>query len=410
VTRRLAQVSTVAGRTGPLVAAGALLGGLLAACSSGAEPTDDTEATQARRALLASEVDRVIVPAFERLVTSAEALQTAAAAYAAAAESGEAPSERMAAQAAFETMMQDLQVVELMQMGPYGPSMRFAGGLGIRDEMYSWPIVSACRVDQETVEAAYGDAGFFEAELPNVYGADALERLLYATGTDNACPAPHPINMQGSWTALGDEGIRVNRARYAAAVATQLAAEAGRVRDAWTSGFADGVRSPGEGASAYRTTQQAVDELFASIFYLEKEVKDTKLGAPLGVTAACDAGTCPDLLEARFAGASLAWVQANLQSFELLFHGGRPSDADAYGFDDLLAESGAPDLAMRMRAALDDARAAAAAAPTPLRDHLDDPAATALHGALVTLARDLKTQFVSVLALRVPSEGAADND
>lgn len=399
----------------PLVALGWIVVGAVACSSSpGAEDgPEETEATGARRALLDSIANRVIVPTFEALQAEAADLRSVTEAYDEAVRTGGGitTSARAAARAAFADFTLALQAAELLQLGPYGNPSRFTGGLGIRDEMYSWPIVSACRVDQETVEAVYEDPDFFDRELPNVYGADALERLLFAEGTDNACPDPHPINQDETWRELVASGLERSRAAYAARVAERLLEDATRARDAWTGGFADQLRAAGEAGSAYRTTQEAVDQLFASMFYLDRQLKDAKLGAPLGITALCTSDDgCPDLLESQHAALSLEWARANLSAFEQVFFGGGSDDAEAYGFDDLLEASGAPDLAARMRSNLEAARDAGADVPAPLRDHLDSPEARALHAAIQAFATDLKTQFVSVLALRLPNEGAADND
>ena len=69
------------------------------------------------------------------------------------------------------------------------------GAMGLRDEIYSWPTVNQCRVDPELVEAKFTDLGFFDQELNNVYGLDASEYLLFASGTDNACP-PQALSTQ----------------------------------------------------------------------------------------------------------------------------------------------------------------------------------------------------------------------
>lgn len=395
-------------RLGPTAAFLVLLSGCSENGEGGGDTPSPTGSTHARQQLLASVVDRAILPSLSLLVTETRKLSDAAATW---AQSPADAAARTSAQNAFVVASAALQRVEPMQMGPGGAVDSFVGGEGLRDELYSWPIVSACRVDQETVRAEYGDAGFFTSRLSNVYGLDALEYLLYAEGEDNACPASQTINASGSWrTLVGMPGaLPQRRAEYAAAVARQLAQDAVRLESAWTGGFAAEVKAAGEEGSRFSTTQGAVDGLFAAIFYLERAVKDTKLGSPMGITAACMTPSCPDIVESRHARLSLEWVRANLEGFGRIFLGGEDA-ATAYGFDDLLTASGFEALATTMREQLVAAQSAAEAATGPMQDTLETPSTRAVHARVDELARNLKTQFVSALALRVPNEGAADND
>ena len=389
------------GRRGVVALAGALG---LSACSSADTGEPPVDAPAERRALLRSVTDRVLVPAYAELADAAAALEAATADY--AAEISEARA--AAVTTAFARFADAAQAAEVYQIGPYGAASRFAGGQNIRDELYSWPVVNPCRVDRETLSTEYEVEDFFERKLVNVYGLDALEYLLFDADTDNACPASQ--GMDPEWEALGDAEIRDRRAAYAAVVSAQLRREADRLVEAWRDGFADALIRAGDGSTVYRTSQQALDELFASMFYVEKQVKDTKLGAPLGITAECADAVCPDLLESQHARLSGEWVGANLRAFVRLYYGGAQDEDGRFGFDGLLRASGAFGLADDFDARIADALTALDALPSPLAEHLDAPEAVDLHAALREIATLLKTQFVSVLALRVPDEGAADND
>lgn len=378
------------------------------ACSeSGDEQPMGPNGASTRSQLIAAVVDNAVVPSLETLVQETTALQMAIAAWAAAPSDAAALN---AARTAFSRASIALQRVELMQLGPAGAANSVIGGAGLRAELYSWPIVSACRVDQELVKAEYGQSTFFSSRLTNVYGVDALEYLLFREGMGNACPASQTINAMGTWRMLVDAGnLDSNRSAYASAVASQLAADAARLRDAWNSAFAADLKSAGESRSSFPSTQAALDDLFAAIFYLERELKDTKLGGPLGISSACMNNSCPDILESRHAQLSLEWIRANLEGFELVFLGGATAEA-GYGFDDLLAAEGFEDLATTMRGQLIAARAAADAAAAPMATQLETAETVEIYTRVNELARNLKTQFVSALSLRVPNEGAADND
>ncbi|MEM7677296.1 MAG: imelysin family protein, partial [Myxococcota bacterium] len=146
------------------------------ACGESTEPP--AENAQERQALLTSVTDNVILPAYQRLADTTASLATAAQAYANAAQNGEGQVELGAVQTAFTEAYAAMQYAEVLQIGPYGPASKFEAGQNVRDEVYSWPIVNACRVDQEIVSEDFAEEDFFEDSLVNVYGFDALEYLL----------------------------------------------------------------------------------------------------------------------------------------------------------------------------------------------------------------------------------------
>ena len=256
------------------------------ACGSSGDTT--AENAQDRQALLASVTDNVILPAYGRLADSTASLSTAVQAYADVVGTPEADQARATAEAAFRSAYEDMQYAELLQVGPYGPSSKFEGGQNIRDEIYSWPVASACRVDQEIVEAAlepgqgYEAPGFFDNSLVNVFGFDTLEYLLMYREADNSCPVQISINADGTWAQLDFAEVEQRRADYAARVADQIADRAQALQTAWTSGFADELRNAGQGSSIYSTSQQAADALFASMFYLEPNRQRYQASRPTG--------------------------------------------------------------------------------------------------------------------------------
>ena len=381
-------------------------------CGDNGGDAEEPNAAQ-RRAMLVSVTDQVIVPGFETFAADAETLAADVQAWATDVAAGNAPT-LATVDASFERAYRSMQYVELLQVGPYGAPSDFEGGLNIRDEVYSWPTRSACRVDQETAwtdpDDSYLQPDFVANSLVNVYGFDTLEYLLYVSDTSNACPASATLNMSGAWAALSDDAIRTRRAEYAVVVATEIARRAVEARDAWRNGFADDLKSAGTAGSRYATTQAGLDALFASMFYAERSVKDTKLAAPLGISMVCRETLCPDLVESQFAQISQVALSANLQAFADLYRGGPDSAADAIGFDDVLRDMGADDLADKLNAELTDVLAALPDVTDPMQAQLAAEEPRTLHTRLSTLMTTIKTEFVSVLALRVPNEGAADND
>lgn len=403
-------------RKGRLLALLGVTATLAAACEQGPTPPP-TEGEQGndRRALLASLGEHVILPAYRDFLSSAEALQAATGAYATAAASAQAPAEREGARNAWRQAMLRWQEAELYQVGPAGSSLKFMGGQNLRDEIYSWPTVNPCRVDQELVRGRYAEPGYFDTQVVNVYGLDALEYLLFHEGDTNACPSLSTINTDGSWQDLGREGRLQRRAAYAHAVASHLVASARKLVQAWepTGGnFLAQLANAGNGSTVYSSSQVGLDEVFASMYYLELRVKDLKLAVPAGISPTCQSNACPDSLELRWSRFSKEAIGANLRGFQKLFRGHESGEPQHLGFKGHLLARGATGLAENMAAETSTAiqvvesfqgtfEESLAAGPTGVRE---------VHAAVKRLTDDLKSQFVSTLNLSVPSEGAGDND
>jgi predicted lipoprotein len=394
---------------------GLLAAAVLVACSDPAPgPTPPSDGFD-RPGLLANLADHVVAPRLDRFVERSRALSMATAAHAEAlSRTASSAATLAAAQTAWVDTMAAMQGLEPMQIGPAGDVGVLTGGQGLRDRWYSWPTTRPCGVDTTVVNENYAAPTFLDDALVDLVGLDAMETLLFS-GPDNACAAPAEINMRGTWAALGDAEVARRRAAYAARLATGIQQAAERARAAWGApdggGFRDTLARAGGSGSDFRTAQAAVDEVFGGMFYLDRQVKDQKLGAPIGLSLPCTRPSCPELFEHARARRSKAALLANLTTFRAVFTGGEPGEARP-GFDDFLVTLGAPELAERMVTKIDDAIAAVEAVPGELEDAVtaDPSALRAAHAAVKTLTDDLKSQLVSVLNLRVPDEGAADND
>jgi hypothetical protein len=189
------------------------------------------------------------------------------------------------------------------------------------------------------------------------------------------------------------------------ALADALVVDAGRVIAAMND-FAPTWKGAGSGSS-YANAQAAVDELFAAMFYVELRVKDRKLAVPVGLHVDCANEVCPDQVESVFAQRSREQILANLEAARAILTGG-----EGEGFDDMLAALNGADLSTRMLADLDAAIAGFSAFEGTLQGALttDRESVVALHDLVKAFTDDLKAEFVTVLNLRVPQEGAGDND
>lgn len=410
----MGRVQTRDWRVGRLRAGTALLlsaAAALSSCSGAGNGGPDAGVdTFDRRAMFENLGANVVLPTYRDFAAKALSLEQAAAAWEGAVGTPTEATTREAAQQAWRDAMSIWQRAELMQVGPAGAMGSVSGGETLRDEIYSWPVVSTCRVDQELVAGNFGSPGFFEGALVNVYGLDALEYLLFYAAEQNTCPPQSPINASGQWAALGAAEIQRRRADYAHAAASWLRTVADDLVNRWepaNGNFVSELATAGTTGSIYETERMAADELFAAMFYLDLDTKDLKLAIPAGISATCTANTCPEAVESPWADFSKEELRGNLEGFRALLTGG-----EGLGFDDWLVARDSADLSAQLVTETDAAIAKVDAIPGTLVSALasNPESVRSAHAAVKRVSDLLKSQFVTVLNLSVPDEGAADND
>jgi predicted lipoprotein len=303
------------------------------------------------------------------------------------------------------------QEVELFRFGPMARSVD-PGGQDLRDQIYGWPLVSRCGIEERMVSHGYGGADI-AAALINVRGLGALEYTAFYAGTDNACSPFSTINAHGSWAALDATEIARRRAEYGAAVSANVVLHAKSVVERWSpsgGNFRAELTLAGQQSATYASEQKALNAVSDAMFYIEMEAKDWKLGRPLGL-GDCTTPTCPEALESPYALQSTSHLWHNLAGFRLLFQGCGAGNG-GFGFDDWLRAVGASDLADRMLAALAGAEEAVDRLDPPLEQAIaTDPArAMSVYAAFKVLTYMLKTEFVTVLNLEPPKPVQGDND
>jgi predicted lipoprotein len=397
-------MAKAAGSARSWLALGGLAAGGLAWQACGAPgAAGDTALAAAVSDALAAVGPSVVLPALADAREAATALQAAVQAW---QQSGDA-ADRAAAQDAWRDTMRAWQRVEVLQIGPAASSLTAVAGADLRDEVYSWPTTNPCRVDQETVAGGYADAAFFDENLVNAYGLDALETVLFGDA-GNACPGQVDINADGTWDALGPEGVDAARADYAEVLVGGVVDRVGGLEQTWSPSGGDfsGQLALTNAATPYASEQEALNAVFDALFYLETRTKDRKVAQPLGLRD-CATERCPDDVELARSDAGLDAVIANIEGFRLLFTGG-----DDIGLDDVLVELGHGDLAADLLDRTDAALAAARAVEGPLEEAVvaRPEQVEALNDALKAVADLLKGDLATVLSLEVPSEAAGDND
>lgn len=377
----------------------------------GAAPASGDEALAPERLALRRQVlaqlGQQVLGTYQQFVLDAQALERATAAWASSGQE----QDREQARSMWRAAMQTWQRAEVMQVGPAGNSSSTVAGQDLRDEIYSWPLVNRCRVDQELVEAAYQDLDAFATERINVRGLDAMEYLLFYQGAQNACEPNSAINRDGSWALIPAQELDQRRAAYAHSLAQLLVRDGQRLHQRWQEGFLAEVTGAGDGSQAFSSTQEALNAFSDAMFYLDKEAKDMKVAQPAGL-ANCGADTCPEALESALAAHSRENLLANLLAFEQLYRGLGPDGQDGAGFEELLEALGAQQLVQDLDAALLRARALLEQDPMPFAQLLEqDPGRLVeIYQGLKALTDLLKTQFIGLLDLELPQRAEGDND
>jgi uncharacterized protein len=313
----------------------------------------------------------------------------------------------MRAQEGWKAAMSAWSQIELFQFGPLSSRTESAGkdvhqGQGVREFIYSWPTVARCRVEDQIVSQAYADRGM-DSVLISGRGLFALEYLLFYPGSDTACAGATPTAK--TWGTLGDAEVASRKLAYASAVSSDLLARIQALSALYAGDGGDFKRTFAE-ATGYPTEQEAMNVLAWALVYVEREVKDWKLGVPAEYTL-----THPvSQHEAPFAFTGTENIRANLRGFRSLFQG-CGTGGEGLGFDDWLTEAGHPELAADIIAAWQGAQAAADAFPSyELATKADFQA---LYAALKVLTDLLKTELFgsgSPLNLELPAGVASDTD
>lgn len=380
-----------------------------------AHDANEIATSEEMRRVLSQVAERVMLASLRRLATDLAALEASTATL--ATDPSEA--NRAAARESLVRAMDEAQRADVFQVGPAAPLGTTPEGAGVRDEYQPWPLVSSCRVDQETVESAHETEDALAAEGLNVRGLASIEYLLFAPAADNSCSPTTSINTDGSWAALGETGIAMRRARYAHTATTLARRQVDGLVATWEGGYLERLRTAGAGSPTYPTAHDGLNAVSDALFYVYEPLLDLKLGTPAGMYE-CYVDSCPERVESPWRdvaatpgteGGSLRAIRVNLEAFRDAYLGHDGAE-DGPGFDDLLRFLGASDLDTRMQAAITAALTAVAAIEGPLSVAVVERpeqvvAAVEAVDALTTL---LKTEFITVLDLELPMRAEGDND
>lgn len=366
-------------------------------------PTDTFD----RTALLDHLAHQVLLPMQTNAAEKAAALPAAIDAHCDALDA-QAPGTTLdTARAAWVEAMDAWQRAEEVLIGPAAMDNK-----ALRSLIYAWPTISTCEIDRDTA-SRFADPSSYDisTKLVRVRSLFAIEYLLYPPSASSTCLTPPP-----GWDALGADVPRA-RCRLAEAIAIDVAAQTAAVATAWKpdgGDYAGVLAAAGQSGSPFASAHEAVNVISDGMFYVDYIVKDMKIAEPSGIADnACGAvGTpCPAELELPFSDRASFSIRTNLVALREVFTGTTPT-ADGPGFDDFLRALGHGDVADQMTTNLDGAIAAANALPDSFSSAVtsEHDKVVAAHAAVRLFTTDLKSQFLTLLALELPDDVPTDND
>ncbi len=377
----------------------------------GGESTPEPDAFDGgfnRAALVEHLVSAVLVPIQEAFEQSAQGLPAAVQSYCTALDAGaNVAMARQAAQLAWSNAVDAWQRADAILVGPAAMD-----NSALRSKIYAWPLMAPCGVDRDVVAIWNDPAGYtIDTRAINVRSLSAMEFLLFPPNDNHSC-AVAPVG----WDALA-ASLPQARCRLAAALATDVAGQAATLANAWRStggNYAVQLIGAGTAASTLPSAHAALNLISDAMFYVDSMTKTMKLGESSGVSLnSCGTVETPCIaeVELRFADRASFALRANVRVLRETFTGTTVA-GPGLGFDDFLIAVGRQDLADRITANIDAAVAKVDALPDSFLAALTSNHAevVAAYAAVKLITDDLKSQFLTVLALETPDSIATDND
>lgn len=384
---------------------------------------DDSTGSSSRQAftfdeLLLNITDNIILPNYNSAAKKSSLLTSAVSNYCSAINTGNEGIFLSAAQIAWQNLMADIQTTELHVLGP----ITFDNAL-LRSRIYSFyaGALNTCGTDQGVVRARTTTDFDINTRAITQKGAGAIEYILFNSDLNfsNNCNIPEA----DTWNNFSSTERKTARCEYAAIVAENIQQSIDAVVSAWhidEGNYRSIFLNPDNVASS-------VSALSDALFFLDIDLKDNKLGIPMGINNNCNNIACPEQVESPYSQHSLTHIDNNLESFLQIFNG-----ANGLGFDDLIIHSGFTDITIKFQdninnaiaqtrsinsslfaqaTALDNNEKAADcinAANNP--ENSSNQSACTLFGLVKRINDDLKSDFVTIVNVDLPDRAQSDND
>lgn len=401
-----------------LVACGG--GGVGSTSSNADNNTGSSAGSDSQRTILQKIGENVVIPTYQSVQTEVTSLVASLNTYCTDLENSTVNSSvsLINAQSRWQDAMREWQKAEAFQFGPVADG----GGDTIRNRIYSWPSVSACFIDGGVVSYENDPVNFDVAlQSPRRIGLDGLEYLLFTDSLEHSCSTDNSTNNAEdiSWNSRPEAERTLARCHYAEVLASDLNTQMSALLNAWQKegdNYLNQLSTAGKGSSRYDSVRDALKDISDSLFYLDTEVKDSKLAIPTGLSSDCLDVSCPDSVESTEADHSIENIKSNLQGFLAVLEG---------GLNEFLAEVGQEGITDTMLVDINSALTQFNQFSDSLNSSVtginaDDCINTtstnrieptcALHADIKNITDQLKSDFVLALSLSVPATAEGDND
>lgn len=415
---------------------------MLGGCGSGQATEEEIKTSRGfdYGAMLANYADNIIVPSYQKAHEEVLSLQSLTDNYCAAlsvktsnldgSNASTANLDAMVLELEMEEQwnvtMATWQTAEMLWLGPL-----LEGDLALRNRIYGFGTLSrasSCSVDVSA--ASIDDVDFnITTRANNTRGLGAMEYLIFNKDLNHTCS--DLVQKTETWNARSEMERKQARCQLAQAVVGNIADNTSQLVQRWS--------AQGENYRSLflneNNASEHLKQLSDALFYLDKEVKDSKLGLPLALAGSCQAQACPEAVESRYAKSSINMVQYNLEAFKALFNGVGVKGSDGLGFDDVIRFENAPEVAdlfnQNIDRALQFAKELAASGDTlfseATRQQTSAEAKAAcenasaqtdvsvksyctLHGLVKVITDQLRTDFVTIVNVDLPKRTQTDND
>ena len=232
----------------------------------------------------------------------------------------------------------------------FGALSNNAEELGL--SFYAWPLQNSCRIDLEIAKNSGKNDIEFGSKSFNLMGLGALETILFTKAASHNCPSVPAFLTK--WMNESAKTRHVDQCTYMKKVSTSLLINAKVLSDKWDPKLENFSVSMVRGKSRAQKLQ-SLNDLSNSLFYVEKIVKDTKVGTPSGILN-CKLKSCPENSEHLLSKMSIEAVISNLQGFYYAFNGIDPdTNINGMGVDDYLISQNHESVASAMNNAITNA-------------------------------------------------------
>lgn len=350
---------------------------LFSACSNGTSSSED-QVNFDRSAMLSNYGNNIIIPAFEKMQSATNELQSAAESF----SNERTLSNLDTLQSALKSTRLAWQDVSPFQFGP-------AESILLRASLNTYPT------DTEKISSyiSSGDYTFGTIDSRDAAGLPALGYLLHGVGDTN-----EEILIMYTTDPEAE-----NRMTFLLDNISFIKEQVDQVTTEWQASGGDYIGMFLSDENSGTDVGSSLGMLINSyVLHYERFLRDGKVGIPAGVRSA--GVTRPTSTEAYYGGYSLELAVANLAQIERIFTG-----ADGRGLDDNLKALDAGDLSNEIQTQFDEAQSALEQLNDPLSQQIqenNEPVLTSFEELqqIITL---LKADMTSVLGITITYQ---DND